>query len=263
MKHLTEEQIILHCFSDAENVAEINQHLGECSECREAFDQVKAMLASIEPTPVPAPHASLEQKIWLKLQDRLPPKTQGILPDLFSQRFLRPFLQAKWAAGAAMAVLVLAAFVAGRFWPRDSEKLGSAQPAQAAQMDPQRVVLVAVGDHLERSQMLLVEIMHTDTQNDIALSREQAQARDLLDANHLYRLSAQKQGDPSVAGMLDQLDRVLAEIANAPRDLNQKDLQEIQDQVRSQGLLFKIRVIGSKVRQEENPSRQYSENQRL
>jgi hypothetical protein len=263
MKHLTEEQIILHCFGDAENIAEINRHLGECGECWEAFDQVKAMLASIEPTPVPEPHESLEQKIWLKLQDRLPKKTQGILPGLFSRPFLRQFLQTKWAAGAATAVLVFAAFIAGRFWPRDSEKQGPVQSAQMAQIDPQRVVLVAVGDHLERSQMLLVEIMHTDAKSGADLSRERAQARDLLDVNHLYRLSAQKQGDPGVEGMLDQLERVLAEIANAPGDLNQRDLQQIQGQVRAQGLLFKIRVIGSKVRQEENPSRQYSENQRL
>lgn len=157
-------------------------------------------------------------------------------------------------------MLVLAAFIAGRFWPSGSEKTNS---IQSAQIDPQRVVLVAVGDHLERSQMLLVEIMHTDSKSGVELSREQAQARDLLDANHLYRLSASKQSDPSVQAMLDQLERVLAEIANAPRDLSQNDLREIQDQVQSQGLLFKIRVIGSKVRQEEMSSRKYSENQRL
>jgi hypothetical protein len=255
MKHLTEEQIVLHCFGDAENGTQINQHLSECSECREAFDQVKAMLVSIEPTPVPEPHETLEQKMWLKLRDRLPEKKPGILQGIFSSR---RFPQTKWAA--AMAVLVLAAFVAGRFWPRNSEKPTS---VQSAQIDPQRVVLVAVGDHLERSQMLLVEIMHTDSKSSINLSHEQAQARDLLDANHLYRLSAQKQGDLGVEGMLDQLDRVLAEIANAPRDLTPRDLQEIQDQVQSQGLLFKIRVVGSRVRQEERPSHQYSENQRL
>jgi hypothetical protein len=258
MKHLTEEQIVLHCFGDAENGTQINQHLSECSECREAFDQVKAMLVSIEPTPVPEPHETLEQKMWLKLRDRLPGKKPGILQGIFSLRFPKPFPQTKWAA--AMAVLVLAAFVAGRFWPRNSEKPNS---VQSAQIDPQRVVLVAVGDHLERSQMLLVEIMHTDSKSSTDFSLEQAQARDLLDANHLYRLSAQKQGDPGVEGMLDQLDRVLAEIANAPHDLTQRDLQEIQDQVQSQGLLFKIRVIGSRVRQEERPSHQYSENQRL
>ncbi|HEV2988394.1 MAG TPA: hypothetical protein VG759_08125 [Candidatus Angelobacter sp.] len=256
MKHLTEKEIVLHCFGDAEHGAEIDQHLNACSECRETFEQVKALLASIEPAPVPDPHESLEQKMWLKLRDRLPEKRPGLLQRIFPPR--SP--QARWATAGAMAVLVLAAFIAGRFWPRGSEKTNS---MQSAQIDPQRVVLVAVGDHLERSQMLLVEIMHTDSKRGVDLSREQAQARDLLDANHLYRLSASKQGDPSVQAMLDQLERVLAEIANSPRDLTQSDLREIQDQVQSQGLLFKIRVIGSKVRQEEMSSRKYSENQRL
>ena len=261
MKHLTEEQIVLHCFGDAEHSAEIDQHLNECLECRETFSQVKAMLASIEPTSVPEPHESLEEKIWLKLQDRLPKRRSGILQRIFSPVFTeRSFAQRKWATAGAMVVLLLAAFITGRFWPRGPEKTNS---IESAQIDPQRVVLVAVGDHLERSQMLLVEIMHTDAKSGIDLSREQAQARDLLDANHLYRLSTGKQGDPSVEAMLDQLERVLAEIANAPHDLSPRDLQEIQNQVQSQGLLFKIRVIGSKVRQEETPSRKYSENQRL
>jgi hypothetical protein len=250
MKHLTEKEIVLHCFGDAEHGTEIDQHLNACPECRETFEQVKALLASIEPTSVPEPHEALEQKMWLRLRDRLQERRGGFLSTIF----------AKWATAGAMAVVVLAAFLAGRFWPRGVEK---AIPAQSAQIDPQRVVLVAVGDHLERSQMLLVEIMHSDAKNSVDLSHEQAQARDLLDANHLYRLSAGKQGDPSVQAMLDQLERVLAEIANAPRDLSQNDLREIQDQVQSQGLLFKIRVVGSKVRQEEMSSRKYSENQRL
>jgi hypothetical protein len=256
MKHLTEEQIVLHCFGDAEHGAEIDQHLDACPECRESFEQVKALLASIEPTPVAEPHESLEQKMWLRLRDRLPERKAGIRSKIFAPRLAL----AKWATAGAMAVLVLAAFLAGRFWPRSVEKPGL---TQSAQIDPQRVVLVAVGDHLERSQMLLVELMHTDSKRGVDLSREQAQARDLLDANHLYRLSAGKQSDPSVQAMLDQLERVLAEIANAPRDLSQNDLREIQDQVQSQGLLFKIRVVGSKVRQEEMSSQKYTENQRL
>ena len=119
MKHLTEEQIVLHCFGDADHSAEIDQHLNECLECRETFNQVKAMLASIETTSVPEPHESLEQKIWLKLQDRLPKRRPGILQRVFSPVFAPGSIApGKWATAGAMAVLLLAAFIIGRFWPR-------------------------------------------------------------------------------------------------------------------------------------------------
>jgi hypothetical protein len=107
------------------------------------------------------------------------------------------------------------------------------------------VVLVAVGDHLERSQMLLVEIMNNDDRGHIDFTAEQQMARDLLDDNHLYRVSAQQVGDPQVARLLDQLGRVLAEVANGPSEITPTDLQQVRNTIQSEGLLFKIRVVGS------------------
>ena len=65
-----------------------------------------------------------------------------------------------------MALLLAAAFLAGRFWPRPGQQVAQ----QPAQVNPQRIVLVAVGDHLERSQMLLLEIMHNDEQGATLIS---------------------------------------------------------------------------------------------
>src|SRR4029077_15262001 len=133
----------------------------------------------------------------------------------------------------------------GRFWPRPPQQVAQ----QPVQVNPQRVVLVAVGDHLERSQMLLVEIMNADgdAHGPINFSVEQAQARELLDSNHLYRVSAQQAGDPQVARLLDQLGRVLAEIANGPAEVSPGDLQQVRHTIQSEVLLFKVRVVGSEV----------------
>jgi hypothetical protein len=114
-------------------------------------------------------------------------------------------------------------------------------------VNPQRVVLVAVGNHLERSQMLLVEIMNTDANGSVDFSNEQAEARDLLDSNHLYRVSAQQTGDPQIARLLDQLGRVLAEVANGPKEVSPEDLQQVRHIIQTEGLLFKVRVVGSEV----------------
>jgi len=236
MNHLSEEQIVLHYYGDAEEASEVERHLVACPECRAEFARVQSMLQQIEPIEIPEPAAGFEEKTWLNLRDHLPEKG-GFLRRLFGQ-------QQKWALAGAMALLLAAAFLAGRFWPRPGQQIAQQQPAQ---VNPQRVVLVAVGDHLERSQMLLVEIMNADTKGPINFSNEQAEARELLDSNHLYRVSSQQAGDPQVAHLLDQLGRVLAEIANGPAEVSPEDLQQVRHTIQSEGLLFKVRVIGSEV----------------
>ena len=236
MNHLSEEQIVLHYYGDAEEAAEVERHLAACPECRAEFARVQSMLKQIEPLEVPEPPASFEEKTWLNLRDRLPEKRS------FLQRLFQG--QQKWALAGAMVVLLAMAFLAGRFWPRTGEQIAQQPPAQ---VNPQRVVLVAVGDHLERSQMLLVEIMNADTKGPINFSNEQAEARDLLDSNHLYRVSSQQTGDPQVARLLDQLGRVLAEIANGPAEVSPGDLEQVRHTIQSEGLLFKVRVVSSEV----------------
>src|SRR5215470_1443609 len=184
MKHLTQEQIVLHCYGDAADGDIINQHLQECSQCRAEFDKVKAELAEIPPIVVPEPPAYLEQKLWLNLRDKLSSEKPARWHGLFAG--------SRWALGGTVAALVVAAFLAGRFWPNKPPE----QKADiSAQVNPQRVVLVAVGDHLERSQMLLIEIMNADPKNPADLSGQQEMARNLLDDNRLYRKSAQRAGD--------------------------------------------------------------------
>jgi hypothetical protein len=238
MKHLTEEQIVLHYYGDAEDggtEGSIERHLHECSECRGEFERVQRLLRQIEPTEVPEPPAVFEEKTWLKLRDRLPARHAG-----FWQWLVSP---PRWAVAAGVAVLLVAAFAAGRLWTLHERSPEIANTPG----NPQRVVLVAVGDHLERSQMLLVEIMNTDPKDSLDFATEQKQARELLDSNHLYRVSAEHVGDPQTARLLDELGRALTEIANSPADLSSGDLQQIQGQIQSENLLFKVRVVGSEV----------------
>ena len=253
MKHLSEKQIVLHCYGDAEDAPEIERHLAGCSDCRAEFARVQSMLQQIAPLEAPEPAANFEEKTWLNLRDRLPE------PGGFLRRLFRP--RPKWALAGVMALLLAGAFLAGRFWPRHDPRIAG-QPAQA---DPRRIVLVAVGDHLERSQMLLVEIMNTDANGPVNFSSEQAEARSLLDDNHLYRLSAQQAGGPQVARVLDELGRVLAEIANGPAEVSPGDLQQVRRVIQSEGLLFKVRVIGSEVNSKARRPEQLSGgvNQRL
>jgi hypothetical protein len=236
MNHLSEEQIVLHCFGDADDAGGIEQHLKVCADCRARLEQLQNLLRQIEPTEVPEPPAMFEEKTWLKVRDRLPRRPAG-----FQQWILTA--AGKWALAGAVASLLVAAFFAGRFWPRTAHE----NPVNHLAADPQKIVMVAVGDHLERSQMLLVEIMNVDTKDLPNLAGEQREARDLLDSNRLYLASAQRVGDPQIARLLDELGRVLTEIANSPSGISPADLEQIRGRIQSDGLLFKVRVVGSEV----------------
>lgn len=252
MKHLTPEEIVLHCYGDAPEGEKIELHLQHCAQCRVEFERMKAFLAEIPASPVPEPAAYLEEKLWLNLRDQLPDEKQAAW-----KAFLIP---SRWTAIGAVAVLVIAAFLAGRFWPHQS---AVQTQTQSVQVNPERVVLVAVGDHLERSQILLVEIMNADPKEAADFAEERQQARNLLEDNRLYRLSALQNDKPVVANVLDELERVLTEVANSPAEMTAGDVMEIRRRIQSEDLLFKIHVVGSTVLKPGNQAPTNPANQRL
>jgi len=114
----------------------------------------------------------------------------------------------------------------------------------------ERVLLVAVGDHLERSQMVLLEVVNAPAgETDLATS--QRSAGELAAANRLYRQAASRAGEPAVASVLDDLERVLVEIAHSPSPASSADMERLRQRIESKGLLLKVRVIGSHVREKE------------
>jgi CTP:molybdopterin cytidylyltransferase MocA len=139
--------------------------------------------------------------------------------------------------------------VAGRLWPWNQTRV-AARPISAQVRE--RILLVAVGDHLDRSQMVLLELVNSKPQGDqVDISEEQQRAQDLIASNRLYRQTASRSGDPGVATVLDELERVLLEVAHSPSRLSTQEFEELRQRVEAQGILFKVRVIDSRLQQEE------------
>jgi hypothetical protein len=156
---------------------------------------------------------------------------------------VRRFVMAPLAAAAALVV----AFVAGRHSSAPS-------PAPAAASDErvrERILLVAVGDHLQRSQMLLIELANAPRGRAADIGVEQGWAQDLVGANQIYRQAALRSGEPAVASVLDELERLLVEVANAPEQLPAAQLAQLQERIEARGLLFKLRVLESRMREQQ------------
>jgi hypothetical protein len=151
-------------------------------------------------------------------------------------------------AGAAAAVIV-AAFVAGR----SSVQQAPPPAVQQAEAPPdaarERALLAAVGSHLDRSRVVLTEIAHRNGGGAADISPEQATAADLVADSRLYRQAAVRNGDAAVAAVLEDLERLLVEIASSPSQASHDDLVRWRDQIDSKGLLFKVTVMGTRVRE--------------
>jgi len=154
-------------------------------------------------------------------------------------------------ASAAMVALLAVAFLAGRgYSPRPVVSL-VAVDAQA----PERILRVAMGDYLDRSQMVLIELANANAKGSLDISSEQERAQELISETRLYRQTAAATGNMSVSGILDELERLLLDIARGPSQLSPGELEKLRARLAAESILFKIRVVNSNVRsQEEAPA---------
>jgi Putative zinc-finger len=230
-------------------------HLETCANCALVVEEIHHVLreaASLGPI-APPPH------VWTRLQAEIDSRDSADSRDssLSSDSFRRlPSHRIAWAL--ATAALVVMAFLAGRLINLREQQPGAVPQAAvagstAAVRDEavvrERVLLIAVGDHLERSQMVLVELAHAETRGSLDISAERQLADDLVASNRLYRQTAVQMGQANVAGLLDELERVLLEVARGPSTVNMRQLAIIQQQIEAQGILFKMKVVGSDIRQ--------------
>ncbi len=229
MTHLNEEQLTLAYYGEVDT--EFSRHLDHCPECKLQFERIKASLDSFPEYPVPERSDSYGRDVWLRLLPQLPVKSQR-------RRWLN-----WWTMAPAFASLVAIAFLAGMLTQRNRQI-----PAITAEAR-ERVLLMAMSDHLERSQILLLELAHA-APGAGELKMERIRARDLVTENRLLRDTARSSGDESRAALLDDLERVLLAVANGPASEGAADLDALKERIQGNDLLFKVRVMSANTRQE-------------
>lgn len=229
--HLTDDELVLHYYGEMNEAAEAKTcaHLDGCAACRDNLARLQRVMTAIDATEVPEPDPWFEQRAWARLE-----------PALTASERHRPW-QLPWRAiawGAAAALVVIAAFVAGQF---ASKPAAPVQTASTPPVMPERVLLVDLGDHLDRSELALVEFVSGTDAAQMASSRERVE--ELVAANRLYRRTATTSGDPGVADVLDELERALIEIAGTAPTASTTDLDVMRQRIDTRGLLFKVRVM--------------------
>jgi hypothetical protein len=239
--HLTDDDLVLHYYGeqDADARRQAVAHLASCTRCEVSYDHLRSVLATVDAAPDPVLPDGFERTVWARLQPELPTVTRGWL-----QWFVLSPARLAWAA--AVIVLVSASFFAGRVTERGT------QPGTAAEDNAdirERILLVDLGEHLDRSQMMLVELVSAGGDGTIDISGERERAEELVAANRLYRQTAAATGDAAVSELLDELERVLVELSASPDELTATEMDNVRQRIESRNLLFKVRVVSSSVRE--------------
>ena len=240
MIHLSEDQLILHYYGELRG-NDVDTHLDACDECRHQYRSLQRVLNAVDTYPVPERDAEYGAQLWQRLEGQLP-KTRRRSSWLFS-------LPGKWITATAFSVLLIGAFMAGRISKTPSQPILAAIPSNSQADGESRILLTAVGNHLDRSQMMLVELSNSG--KDVDSAYQQSDIRDLIDANRLYRSSASQAGERAVTEVLDELERLLLEVAHLAPTLTPEAADELRQRIVGQGILLRVRIVGSEVRERE------------
>jgi hypothetical protein len=256
MKHRTEEELIAFREGHVREREEIAAHLRECAQCRAEMERIEAVYTAMDMASVPEPGDEFERRMWQKIAPRLEEKKASWWEVWLAPRRL--------ALAGAVAVLVVLAFYVGRKTGPAAPAPGVVETADASKVR-ERVLIVAVGEHLGRSEMVLMELQNAATapgQKTVSLGATQRRAEDLVEENRLYRETALQAGDQAMASTLDQLERALLDIANSPQEVTPAQFEALRKRIEAQGLLFKVRVVQQGLEERTaNPEAKPAENQ--
>jgi hypothetical protein len=254
--HLHEDDLVLHYYGEmpAADEARAASHLASCGDCQRSYASLQRVMAFVDSAPAVEAEPGFERIAWARLEPELSRSRRRGWISWFV------FSPSRLAFATGVLLLIGAAFMAGRLSRATAP--GATTPASAAQVR-ERILLVDLGDHLDRSQMVLVELVSAgDGAGAVDISTERERAEQLVAVNRLYRQTALSTGDANMASLLDDLERVLVDIAASPETVSQEDLDLVRRRIDSKELLFKVRVVSSQVRERQRAAIQERTNQR-
>jgi hypothetical protein len=243
-EHITDDQLILHFYGEAPREADqIDAHLAACDGCRENWTSLQQTLRMVDSADVVDAPDGFERVMWARVQPALP-AARATGAAWWSPRV--------WAPIAGLAAVIAVAFVSGRLWPQTAAPTIPATDTAADARDHREgILLSALGEHFEQTEQLLVEIKNTPDARRVDLSYEQQAARDLVAASRLYKATAKQNGDGQLAAVLEDLERVLVDVAAGPDHMTTKDLSALRTRIEDDSLIFKVRALTVAVRERE------------
>jgi hypothetical protein len=239
--HLTDDQLVLLYYREPLEESGLEGHMSACAFCAARFQGLTRVLAAVAEDDIPEPAGDFEARMTAQVLAAAKKEERGRILQ-FPGRFqgMARFL----AAGAALAACLILAFSVGRRLGHVEEQTLSASQRQ------ERVLLTALGEHLGRSRVTLVELKNREV-SDEDLKNLQAAAENLVTASRLFRAAAERAGEGQIAGVMEETERLLLRFAAAPDAEAKHELDGLREKVDSRDLLFRLQVMEAQVEKRE------------
>jgi hypothetical protein len=250
--HPSEDDLILHFYGEGQSDSElrIDDHLRNCASCRGAWSELSSTLKLVDAARLPEAPSGFERIMWARVEQALM-RTPAVAhrSSWTTIRRLVPL--------GAVAALIVTAVTLGVLSLRRPERTGvpatgapgSASTAATPDHTRERLLLTALDDHFEQTELLLVELLNAPDATGSDLDFERATADDLVASGRLYRINAERTGHPHVAQMLEDLEPVLVEVARSPEKMDKSEFKFLRSRISDEGLLLKVRAVGSEIRE--------------
>lgn len=226
--HPSPEDLVLFVHEDD---PAMRAHLESCPACAEEVSGLRRLFSHLDALPVPERGTAYGAEAAARVLASI-----GEAKVVPFRRRLGPVIQ-QLALAAGLAAALAVAFLAGRISKPDGPPQALSEAAR------ERLLLVAVAGHLEKSTAMLVEVAHAE--DGASLARERARAEVLLPANRLYRLAAERAGDPATAQLLDEMERTLLLVATSEE--GEPGLESLKQRLAGRDLLFRVRVVTTRL----------------
>jgi hypothetical protein len=246
--HVTDEELLLDYYdeSSADDRAKRRAHLETCAACRTLDREMRAVLAMVDAAPSIDAPPGFGREMWARIEPQISAR---------ASRQTSWFGMKRLALAGGLAAIVVASFTLGRVWDHapqhQQEPLASIDVSALSE----RMLRTEVEDHFERSQRVLVDLVNADDSTSGSFNNDRDRAADLVAAGRLYRRSADAIGDIEMRNLLEDVERVLVDVANGPADGSSKDLTGVRTRISEQDLVPRLRLAMSEIHERERRAR--------
>lgn len=242
----SDEELVLYYYGEARRRDDVGRRLERSPEARARYDELCRVLAAVDDADVAEPGARFGERLWNRLAAELGEERGRSWWKRLAARLGAMLAPPRLATAGALAALVALAFLAGRYWQLTAM---AGDPARLTDVGRANIVRNVVADHLERSERLLLELANAPGDGAVDVTAERESAAALLEANRLYRQTSRRSGELDLASVLDELERLLLDLAHGPGELPAADLEDYRPRI--EDVLFRVQVLDWRLRQQE------------
>jgi hypothetical protein len=261
MKRLSDDDLILFRYGESPDPEGVRAALAADPALAERYAELERLLSAVDLADAPEPPAGFEEGAWRRLRPALATARRGGPLAQLLAALPRRF-PALAPIGAALLLVALGFLVGRGTGPGPDDR-----PVTAAEPGPEafpleareRILRASVAGHLGSSERLLTELVNRPEES-VTPPDEIAFAQALLDSNRLYRRAAERAGERRIVDLLDRLEPVLLELAHAPAGSPPRDPR---GRAENEDLLFRIRIVGSRLAAQRPPVRPASTTSQL